>query len=231
MSLHSALQEWEDEYPSARYIAPFALFILLLAVSGNFAMDARWEEPARVVTLAAACWICWPRKLPVRPNQSLASIAVGVGVFLIWIAPGLLIPGYREHRIFSNAIVGHTHSSISAAALRSRWVLTWRTMRAVIAVPVVEELFWRAWLMRWLVNPDFRRAPLGAYSPFAFWITAILFASEHGPDWDVGLLAGVIYNWWMMRSKSVADCILTHAATNAILSGYVIAAAQWQYWQ
>jgi uncharacterized protein len=96
---------------------------------------------------------------------------------------------------------------------------------------VLEELFWRAWLMRWLINTDFLRVPLGAYTPFAFWLTAILFASEHGPYWDVGLVAGVIYNWWMIRSKSVADCILAHATTNAALSGYVLTTGQWQYWQ
>jgi uncharacterized protein len=49
--------------------------------------------------------------------------------------------------------------------------------RACAAIaPVVEELFWRAWLMRWLINSDFRKVPLGTYAPLAFWITAILFA-------------------------------------------------------
>jgi uncharacterized protein len=231
VSLYSVLEGWEDEYPSTRYVTPFAVFILLLALTGNFAVDARWEAPARAVTLAAVCFVCWPRELPIRPNQSFASIAVGIGVFLIWIAPDTLIAGYRAHRLFSNTIVGHAHSSISAAALHSEWVLAWRTVRAVVVVPIVEELFWRAWLMRWLINPDFRSVPLGAYRPFAFWITAMLFASEHGPYWDVGLITGVIYNWWMIRSKSIADCILLHATTNAILSGYIIATAQWQYWQ
>lgn len=85
--------------------------------------------------------------------------------------------------------------------------------------------------MRWLINTDFRTVPLGTYSPFAFWMIAILFASEHGPYWDVGLVTGVIYNLWMIRSKSLADCILMHAVTNGLLSAYVIFASQWQYWQ
>ena len=85
--------------------------------------------------------------------------------------------------------------------------------------------------MRWLINTDFRRVPLGTYSPFAFWLTAALFAAEHGSYWDVGLLTGIIYNWWMIRSKSVASCIFMHAVTNGLLSAYVITAAQWQYWQ
>ncbi len=97
-------------------------------------------------------------------------------------------------------------------------------------VPVIEELFWRGWLMRWLINPHFEKVPMGTYTPAAFWIVAVLFASEHGPYWEVGLIAGVIFNWWMVRTKSLADCILAHAVTNAILAAYVVATGEWQYW-
>jgi len=103
-------------------------------------------------------------------------------------------------------------------------------MRAALVVPVIEELFWRAWLMRWLVNSDFRMVRLGTYAPLAFWLSAVLFASEHGSFWDVGLIAGIVYNFWMIRTRSVADCILAHAVTNAALSVYVIAGHHWQYW-
>ena len=71
---------------------------------------------------------------------------------------------------------------------------------APIVVPVVEELFWRGWLMRWLVTRTSKQFPSAAYTPFAFWATALLFASEHGPYWDVGLVTGIIYNLWMISS-------------------------------
>ncbi len=219
------------EYPSVKYVAPFALFLVFLGLGSKVPLDSEWGAPLRVFVLALVCVICWPRELSLRPSRPLASIAVGALVFLLWIAPDILIPGYRTNVLFSNAIVGRLHSSMQPAALHDPWLLAWRTIRAVVIVPVVEELFWRAWLMRWLINSDFRRVPLGAYTPFAFWTTAVLFASEHGPYWDVGLLTGVIYNFWMIRTKSVANCILMHAVTNAILSAYVISAAQWQYWQ
>jgi CAAX prenyl protease-like protein len=220
-----------DQYPSARYVAPFVLFLLFLALFPRLPLDPFWEAPLRVVALGAVCLICWPRELSLRPGWWLASASVGVVVFVLWIAPDLLIPGYRNLPLFSNAIIGHTHSSLPGAALRSPWILAWRAARAVLIVPVVEELFWRGWLMRWLINPDFRKVPLGTYAPLSFWLTSLLFASEHGPYWDVGLLAGVIYNFWMIRTKSVADCIVMHAVTNGLLSAYVIAAGQWQYWQ
>ncbi|MFL6414398.1 MAG: CAAX prenyl protease-related protein [Bryobacteraceae bacterium] len=220
-----------EKYPSVSYLAPFVAFLLFLAVSGRHFINPYWEAPLWVLALAVICFWAWPRELSPRPVRPLASLAVGILVFAIWIAPDLLIPGYRNAPAFSNAITGKLHSSLQPAELQSQWILFWRTLRAIAIVPIVEELFWRAWLMRWLINSDFQKVRLGTYAPLAFWATAILFASEHGPYWDVGLITGIIYNLWMIRTRSVADCILMHAVTNALLSGYVIAASQWQYWQ
>ena len=220
-----------EETPSLRYIAPFLAFLAFLVVDASISLDSDWGAPLRVVLLALVCVLCWPRELPLRPTKPWASIAVGAFVFFVWIAPDLLFPAYRQNWLFSNSVIGHLHSSLRSEALRSPWILAWRSIRAAVVVPVVEELFWRAWLMRWLVHNDFNRVPLGTYAPFSFWATAVLFAAEHGSYWDVGLLTGIIYNFWMIRTKSVANCILMHAVTNAILSGYIIATAQWQYWQ
>jgi CAAX prenyl protease-like protein len=229
--LGTQLLDLSEEHSSFRYVAPFVAFLFLLAAGSFISLDTPWGAPLRVAVLAIVCAFCWPRELSMRPVRPLASVAIGVLVFVIWIGPDLIAPGYRHTLLFSNGLIGHLHSSLDPSALHSRWILTWRTVRAVLIVPIVEELFWRAWLMRWLIEKDFWRVPLGTYAPFAFWITAILFASEHGPYWDVGLITGIIYNFWMIRSRSVADCILMHAVTNAMLSAYVLQTAQWQYWQ
>lgn len=151
-------------------------------------------------------------------------------MFFIWIAPDVLFHGYRASVLFTNSILGAPKSSLPSDAQRSLWVVTWRAARATLAVPIAEELFWRGWLMRWLINNDFLSVRLGTYAPLAFFATALLFASEHGPYWDVGLITGLIYNLWMIRTKSVADCILMHGVTNGVLSAYVLATGNWQYW-
>jgi uncharacterized protein len=220
-----------EQYPAVRYVAPFATVLAFLALWPKLALDASWTWPLTVLAVGAVCLVCWPRELSLVPSRWPASVAIGVAAFVLWIAPDLLFPHYRDSAIFSNQIFGHVHSSLPPQALHSPWVLAWRTARAVLVVPVAEELFWRGWLLRWLINSDFQKVPLGAYAPFSFWIAAVLFASEHGPYWDVGLVAGVIYNWWMIRSKSVASCVLMHAVTNGLLSAYVIVYNQWQYWQ
>ena len=93
-----------------------------------------------------------------------------------------------------------------------------RSVSSAILVPILEELFWRGWMMRWLIDNDFLKVPLGKYVPSAFWIVAVLFASEHGPYWEVGLAAGIVYNWWIVRTRNLADCILAHGVTNAVLA-------------
>jgi CAAX prenyl protease-like protein len=85
--------------------------------------------------------------------------------------------------------------------------------------------------MRWLISPKFQSIPVGNYTTAAFWVVVLLFGLEHGPFWDVGLVAGGIYNWWTIRMHSIADVIWAHAVTNACLSVYVIGAGAWQYWQ
>ena len=71
-------------------------------------------------------------------------------------------------------------------------------------IPILEELFWRGWLMRWLIDKEFLKVPLGMYVSSSFWLVALLFASEHGPYWEVGLIAGAIYNWWIVRTRNLA---------------------------
>ncbi|HET7458072.1 MAG TPA: CAAX prenyl protease-related protein [Gemmatimonadaceae bacterium] len=220
-----------DRYPSLRYVGPFAVFAVLLVAGPRLPIGPPWESIGRVVVLAAVTWF-FARRVPewAPPRQAVASTLVGLAVFALWIAPDLLFPGYRRGPLFQNSLTGTLASSLPAEALRSPLVLALRTARAALLVPVIEELFWRAWLPRFVQNADFRRVPLGRYTPLAFWATALLFASEHGPFWDVGLAAGAAYNWWMWRTRSLSDLVLAHAVTNAALCAYVLATGRWEYW-
>ncbi len=226
----AGLAGWRQRYPALPYIAPFVAILVFIAVRPYVPISPFVEWPLQVVLLGGLCALCWPDEIPKLPRQWLGSILVGVAVFFIWIGPDVLIHGYRTNVLFSNSLFGAPHSSLPPAAQRSVWVLAWRTIRAATVVPIAEELFWRAWLMRWLIDNNFLSVRLGTYAPLAFFATALLFASEHGPYWDVGLVTGLLYNLWMVRTKSVADCILMHGVTNAVLSGYVLATGNWQYW-
>jgi CAAX prenyl protease-like protein len=166
-----------------------------------------------------------------RVEKPILSILIGIVVFVIWVAPDYLFPAWHHFILFDNGLMGHPAGNTPRASKSDPVFLLFRIAISVIAVPILEELFWRGWMIRWVINPHhFESLPLGAYTPAAFWSVALLFASEHGSFWDVGLIAGVIYNWWIIRTRSLWDCILAHAVTNGILAAYVIGAGQWQYW-
>ena len=188
------------------------------------------DQILRVTVMTAVLWFIARPVIDLRVQHLVTTLAIGILVFVVWVAPDLLIKGYRHFWLFDNAVVGKAATSFESPVTLGWTVLALRMVRAVIIVPIVEELFWRAWLMRWLIDNDFEKVPLGKYSAQAFWIVAVLFASEHGSYWDVGLLAGIIYNWWMVRTRSLGDLILAHAVTNGILGAYVIAFGKWEYW-
>lgn len=186
--------------------------------------------PVRAALVLVVMLVCSRRVIPWVPSQALASIGLGVAVFFLWIGPDLLWPNMRNHWLFHNSLLGAAASTLPEGLKVNAAFIVVRIFGSVILVPILEELFWRGWLMRWLISPDFRKVALGSYTPLSFWATALLFASEHGSYWEVGLLTGIIYNWWMIRTKNLANCILAHAVTNGCLAAYVIGWKQWQYW-
>ena len=212
------------------YVAPFSVFVILIGLGLVVPLPPLTNEMVRLAVMTAVIFLVARPVLNFRVERWGASLLVGILIFVLWIAPDLLFPAYRHSFLFDNGIAGTARSSLPESVRHDASVLFLRTLRAVLVVPIVEELFWRGWLMRWVIANDFETVPLGTYSAKSFWIVALLFASEHGPYWDVGLAAGIIFNWWMIRTKSLGDVILVHAVANACLSAYVIAAGKWEYW-
>lgn len=211
------------------WVGPFAVFALWLLLGKEIPLAWPGKEILLdTIVLAAIVGFSW-RVLPRRAPHWGASIALGLAVFVLWIAPDTLIPGWRSHWIFQNSVTGTVKTTIPPAEL-TPLMLVLRTTRAALLVPVLEELFWRGWLPRWLQDTHFSRIRLGQYTPFVFWATAALFAAEHGPYWEIGLICGVIYNWWMKRTGSLGDLMITHGVTNLALSLFVIATGRWGFW-
>jgi uncharacterized protein len=216
--------------PTARYVGPFVAFLGLLVLLRNLPLPDVLGQALFVLAMALVIYfVAWP-VVDLKVRRLGSTLGIGVLVFLLWIAPDLLSSNYRHFWLFDNSIVGHPASGLSSIAQAQPAVLFFRAVRATLIVPIVEELFWRAWLMRWLVSPKFEEVPLGTWSAQSFWVVAVMFASEHGSYWDVGLAAGIVYNWWMLRTRSLGDLILAHAVTNGCLCAYVIAFGKWEYW-
>lgn len=219
-----------QRHPALPWVLPFAVFMLLLAAEPYLGLPDRAALALRLLVPAAVVVLFSRKVLDFRCASPLWSALIGVGVFLLWIAPDVLIPGYRDSILFQNSLTGTLKSTLSPEARTDYLAIALRVARAALLVPIVEELFWRGWLMRWLAKPDFESLPIGHYETRAFWLTAILFALEHGPYWEVGLITGAVYNGWLVRTRRLGDLILAHAVTNACLAAFVMWSGRWELW-
>jgi uncharacterized protein len=202
-----------------------------MALEKATGLPSTWMYPLRAVATLAVLLVFSREPLAARPTSPLGSVVLGTAVFALWIGPDVVFgPGYRHSWLFQNSITGTAVSSIPIALTGSVWFLALRTASCALLVPPVEELFWRGWAMRWMIASDFKKVPLGTFQASAFWLVALMFAAEHGPYFEVGLAAGIIYNWWMVRTRNLTDCIIAHAVTNGLLSAYILVTHQFQYW-
>lgn len=217
-------------HPALPYVIPFGVFLAFLALDRYLPFSSETNYAVRFFVVFAVLALFSRKVITPQFSHFWGSLAWGVALFTIWVGPDVLWPAYRQSWLFNNSIVGAPKSSLPQGVKASLTFIIFRVLSSVVNVPVLEELFWRGWLMRWLISPDFLKVPLGSYTRQSFWLVAALFASEHGSYWDVGLIAGVVFNWWLMRTKSLADCILAHAVTNACLAAYILIRGQWQYW-
>jgi len=119
-------------------------------------------------------------------------------------------------------------TTIQSVAQRN-FFLAFRVFGAVIVVPVMEELFWRAFLIRWLVNEDFKSVAVGTFTWMSFGVTVALFGGEHY-QWLAGLICGAMYNWLYYRRKDVFACVVAHAVSNAALAAWVLSRGDWKFW-
>jgi CAAX prenyl protease-like protein len=140
------------------------------------------------------------------------SITIGIVVFILWINMDWSL-GLQRHP------AGFDPTIVSDSLTRSVLII-FRIFGAAVVVPVMEELFWRSWLLRYLINNDFAKAQIGSFTWPSFLICAVLFGTEHNYIL-AGIMAGAAYSLLLYRTKSIIHCIMAHAVTNFSLGIYV----------
>lgn len=148
------------------------------------------------------------------------AVAVGAAVFVAWIALDLPWAGGGDTAGF-DATKGDG---------RIDWVLVvLRLFGAVAVVPLMEELFWRSFILRWIARRDFLYQAPAAVGLRALILSSLLFGIEH-ELWLAGIVAGLVYGALYMRSGNLWSPVVAHATTNLLLGIWVVATASWRYW-
>lgn len=210
---------------------PFAVFMALLALRGylpaSLGLDARWVYGAQALVVAGLLAWYWRgygelarQNLPDARETGWAVVA-GIAVFALWVrldAPWMQLGDATAPFV-----------PLDAGGEPIWPLIALRLAGAALVVPVMEELFWRSVLMRWIEHPGFERVDPQRVGLKAVVLSSFVFTLAH-TLWLAAAVAGLAYAWLYRRSGKLWTAVIAHAVTNAMLGAWVIATGRWEFW-
>jgi uncharacterized protein len=213
--------------------APFVLFMLLLALRGSLPtdgsspVDPRWIYGATVLLVGGLMAWFWReygelsmQNLP-TVKEVLLAIAIGIAVFVLWInldAPLLRLGDASA-----------TFKPVDAQGQLDWPLIVVRLIGAALLVPLMEELFWRSFLMRWIDRPQFETVVPQQVSLKAVVLSTFVFMLAH-TLWLAAIIAGLAYALLFVRTGKLWVPVIAHAVTNGVLGVWVVMTGNWQFW-
>jgi len=215
------------------YTAPLVGFLICSSFESDLTDSLGYPvaytlKIALVAVLLGACRSALPRW-----NRKGIGLAVLFGVVScpVWI--GLdwvqreMIP-WEQLNFLSSEREGFS-VDLSAGTPETLGFLLVRMTGLVILVPLIEEIFWRGFLARFLIDENFEEVRPGKVTLSSYLITTLAFAAVH-PEILAALVWGAAIHLLWVRTQNLWACIIGHAVTNAALGGYILATGSWHLW-
>jgi hypothetical protein len=203
------------------------LFIVLadlLARAGLTPEQLRWLYPVKIAAVSVLLVVFWGHYAELQqgwPSALAAAVAVLLGLVVWWL---------WIHLHADWMVLGQSDGYDPRVNGVPAWPLVMvRVAGAALVVPLMEELFWRSFLLRWLESPNFEQISPAMIKLKSFLVTVILFGVEHNL-WLAGMVAGAVYSLLYMRTQNLWVAVLSHAVTNGVLGVWIIFTGSWSYW-
>ncbi|HTY86527.1 MAG TPA: CAAX prenyl protease-related protein [Candidatus Acidoferrum sp.] len=211
--------------PLLARVAPFAVFLALTFCQGQFGEASRyWFYLAKTLV---GLWLIRemrPYVTEMRWAASWEAVAVGVGIFAVWVG---LDPFYPK--LFKGGATGNPGDVFGAGSALAWFFIAVHVGGMTLVVPPLEEVFYRSFVYRYLAKPDFQSVPLNHFSWIPFLATAAVFGFSHN-EWLAGVLCGAAYQGLVLRKNRLGDAMTAHAITNLLLGLWVVWRGAWQFW-
>ncbi|OWQ83209.1 CAAX prenyl protease-related protein [Roseateles aquatilis] len=214
-------------------IVPFALFMLLLALRGAipetnaWGVDPRWIYGLNLLVVGGALAWYWRgygelsrQNRPTLREVGLSVIA-GLVVFGLWIS--LDAPWMRLGEATAAFVPTTPDGRVDWPLIAIRWI------GAALLVPVMEELFWRSFLMRWIASPQFETVDPRQVGGRAVMISTFVFMLAH-TLWLAAIVAGAAYALLYRWTGKLWCAVIAHAVTNGVLGIWVVYSGRWEFW-
>jgi CAAX prenyl protease-like protein len=224
---------WAPNRAAQARCVPFAAFMLLLALrglvpgDGSWGFDPRWLYAITVLVVGGLLALYWreygelvKQTLPSWAEAALAII-VGLVVFALWIR--LDAPWMQLSEPAATFVPIDANGKLLWPLIALRWI------GASLVVPVMEELFWRSFLMRWIRSPRFETVLPQQVGLKAIVLTTFVFTLAH-TLWLAAVIAGLAYALLYVRTGKLWVPIIAHAVTNGGLGVWVVTTGRWSFW-
>lgn len=231
------------------HIAPFAVFmgfmVVLELINATIAWDhpeAPWwrRDPAHFIypvqSLSALALLFHYRRSYTFNwswKWSLEAVAWGAVGIAFWLLPTTLYDYWnmegKTHGILGLLGVQERRNGFDASIfdhpMAYGTTLAFRFLRAVVVVALVEEIFWRGFVMRFIndMHGYYWKQPFGKGSWKSYWIVTALFVLAHSKaDYAGAFVYGTLTYLLCVRSKSLGACVVMHAVANLLMGIYII---------
>ncbi len=194
--------------PVAAQILPFVAFMVTSTLIAAVFLQPGFGMPLNTAVLALTVGFFLPvyRALPWRPDA--VALIAGLVVAIGWIAAAPQ----------GEAGLGAAVAGLSAGGL-AVWAAA-RVLGTALLVPVVEEMFFRGYLLTRLDGPQpWRRA-------VAVILSSLAFALLHG-RWIEAGLAGLVFAAVTLRRRRVTDAIWAHVVANSAVAALAAWRGDW----
>lgn len=209
--------------PEFARILPFAVFVALTALQGQFGpASVYWVYLFKTI---AGAWLLWevrPFVAEMRWALSWEAVVVGIAVAGMWIG----LDGYYPRLAKPDSV---WNPDVAFGSMGWIWNVV-RLAGSSIVVPPVEEIFYRSFLYRYFVRLNFLAMPLGQMHWLSFIVTSTLFGLMHPDRWLAGILCGLAYQWLVLRKDRLGDAMTAHGITNFLLGAWVMWKRDWSFW-
>lgn len=223
-----ALRDLLAGSPAKARVAPFAIFLGLTFLQGQFGVESKyWMYAVKTLVGAALIWAVWPLVPEMRWKMSWEAVVAGILVFALWVGLDPFYP--KMGKPVPEEDLWNPFKQFGEGSAVAWAIVAVRILGSGFVVPPLEEAFYRSFVYRYLINPDFEKVALTVRNGMSFAITAIIFGFAHY-QWLGGILCAVIYQALVIRKGRLGDAMTAHAITNILLGIWVVWKKDWIFW-
>jgi CAAX prenyl protease-like protein len=211
--------------PTLARVAPFVIFLLLTFCQGQFGPASNYWF--YLIKTVVGAWLVWSVRDVITEMKwafSWEAVAVGVAVCVMWVGIDAWYPKFGKAGAAWNP-----NTQFGAGSALAWFFVVVRIAGSTIVVPPLEEVFYRSFLYRYLVKPEYLTVSLGAFNWTAFLLTSAIFGASHY-EWLAGTLCGFAYQGLVGRKQRLGDAMTAHAITNFLLGLWVVGRNAWNFW-